>query len=238
MNIPSPPARVPGGAARAFAWYGEAMRLWKRGPVVMSLLGAITILSQFALELWPDAGSLLAKVIAPLVACGMLYAAEAVARGGRARITHTLAAFRAPAGAIAAVVLSSAITFAAEWFAADRLAGVDLLNPGAPAPDLEAGTVIAIYAVGVLVSLPMTLVPLAALFGGTGFVRSFSVSAEAFARNVGAFLAYGAIALVLLAVGLLTLGFGLVIALPLIACATWAAWQDLYGGSTTPSAPA
>lgn len=229
-------ASVP--ASRALDWYADAMRLWKRGPVVMSVLAALTILSQFAFELWPEVGSLLAKVAVPLIACGMLFAADAAARGARPRLAHAFAAFRSPAGAIAAIVLSSAITFVAEWVAADRLAGVDLLRPEGATPDLDAGTVIAIYAAGVLVSLPMTFVPLAALFGGAGFVDAFSTSAEAFLRNVGAFLAYGAIALLLLAVGLLTMGLGLVIALPLIACATWVAWRDLCAGGATPSAPA
>ena len=81
----------------------------------------------------------------------------------------------------------------------------------------------------VLVSLPMSFVPLAALFDDAGFVRSFAVSAAAFARNPGAFIVYAAIAFALLAVGLLTMGIGLVIALPLIACATFVAWRDLCG---------
>lgn len=235
MNAPTAIVTVP--ASRALAWYGDAMRLWKRGPVVMSALGAITILSQFAFEFWPDAGSLLAKLAVPLIACGMLYAARAAERGERPRLAHAFHAFLAGAGPIGAIIVSSAVTFLAEWFAADSLAGVDLMRPGAPAPDLDLATVLAIYAVGILASLPMSLVPLAALFGGEGFARSFVTSATAFARNAGAFLVYGIVALALLAIGLATMGIGLVIALPLIACATWAAWREVCPAEATPSAP-
>jgi hypothetical protein len=136
-------------------------------------------------------------------------------------------AFRASAAAIGAIVVSSGLTFAAEWFAADALAGVNLLRPTATPADIDSMTVLAIYAAGIVVSLPMSFVPLAALFDDAGFVRSFTVSVAAFARNPGAFLLYGAIAFALLAVGLLTMGLGLVIALPLIACATFVAWRDL-----------
>ena len=80
-------------------------------------------------------------------------------------------------------------------------------------------TVLAVYAIGILVSLPMSLVPLSALFGGRGFVASFDESVTLFARHPVAFLTYGAIAFALLALGLMTMGIGLVIALPLIACA-------------------
>ena len=225
-------------ASRALAWYGEAMRLWKRGPVVMSVIAAVTILAQIGIELWPEVGALLSKIVVPLVACGMLYAADAAHAGGKPRLAHALSACRAPAGAIAAVIASSALTFAAEWIAADRLAGVDLLRPGATAPDLDATTVLAVYAVGILVSLPMSLVPLYALFGGHGFGASFTASALAFARHPLAFLAYGAIAFALIALGLMTMGLGLVIALPLIACATYAAWREVAPlPAPTPSPP-
>lgn len=223
----TPIASVP--ASRALVWYGDAMRLWKRGPATLSLLAAITVIAQVALELVPDAGPLASKVLVPLVACGMLYGAAAAEAGARPRLAHALSAFRASAGAIGAIVLSSVVTFGAEWIAADALAGVNLLDPTATPADLDSLTVLAIYAAGIAVSLPLSLVPLAALFGDAGFARSFAVSAAAFARNPGAFVAYGAIAFALLALGLLTMGIGLVIALPLIACATYVAWRDLCG---------
>src|SRR5690348_18197967 len=138
--------------SRALAWYAEAMRLFKRGPVTHALLAALTIVSQVALELWPEAGALVSKIVVPLIACGMLYAARAAANGERPRIAHALAAFRAGPAAILAVVVSSALTFAAEWIAADRLAGVDLMHPGASSPELDATTVLAVYAVGILAS--------------------------------------------------------------------------------------
>ena len=218
-------ASVP--VSRALVWYGDAMRLWKRGPATLSLLAAITVIAQVALELVPDAGPLASKVVVPLVACGMLYGAAAAEAGAHPRLAHALSAFRASAGAIGAIVLSSVVTFGAEWIAADALAGVNLLNPTATPADLDSLTVLAIYAAGIAASLPLSLVPLAALFGGAGFLPSFAISAIAFARNPGAFVVYGAIAFALLALGLLTMGIGLVIALPLVACATYVAWRDL-----------
>jgi len=220
-------ASVP--ASRALVWYGDAMRLWKRGPVTLSMLAVLTVLAQVAFELVPDAGPLASKIVVPLVACGMLYGAAAADAGARPRLAHVFSAFRASAAAIGAIVVSSGITFAAEWFAADALAGVDLLRPTSTPADIDSLSVLAIYAAGILVSLPMSFVPLAALFDDAGFVRSFAVSVAAFARNPGAFVVYGAIAFALLAVGLLTMGIGLVIALPLIACATFVAWRDLCG---------
>ena len=39
-------ASVP--ASRALVWYGAAMRLWKRGPVTVSMLAVLTVLAQIA----------------------------------------------------------------------------------------------------------------------------------------------------------------------------------------------
>jgi uncharacterized membrane protein len=75
----------------------------------------------------------------------------------------------------------------------------------------------------------MSLVPLYALFDGAGFAASFAASFRAFVRHFAAFVGYGAIAFALIALGLMTMGLGLVIALPLIACATYAAWRDIGG---------
>jgi uncharacterized membrane protein len=136
------------------------------------------------------------------------------------------------------VLVSSTLVFAAEWLVADGLAGVDLLRPGASAPDLDTTTVLVVYAVGVFVSLPLSFVPPAALFGGRGFAASFGESVSAFARNPAAFMLSGVFALALIVLGLLTV-VGLAIALPLIQCATYAAWRDLAPGApgATPSEP-
>jgi hypothetical protein len=63
-------ASVP--ASRALVWYGDAMRLWKRGPATLSTLAVLTVLAQVAFELVPDVGPLAAKIVVPLIACGML----------------------------------------------------------------------------------------------------------------------------------------------------------------------
>lgn len=211
------------------------MRLFKRAPAMHAVLAVVAIASQIALELVPEAGAALSRILAPLVACGMLYAAAAVDAGERVRVRHAWRAFGASAGAIAAIVVSSAATFTVEWFVARALGGVDLLRPTEASSALPGEVVIAVYAAGIAASLPMTFVPLESLFAGRGFAGSFAASARLFAAHAGALAVYGAIALALIAVGLMTMGVGLVVALPLVSCATWSAWRDLAAApSATP----
>jgi uncharacterized membrane protein len=78
-------------------------------------------------------------------------------------------------------------------------------------------------------SLPLTFVPFAALFDGESVRLAFAASARGFARNVPALMLYAGISLVLLLIGLATLGVGLVLVLPWIAAASYAAWKDIFG---------
>ena len=74
------------------------MRLVKRAPATWGLLAFVTLVTEIAVEAIPDVGPMLGKIVVPLVACGMLYAAAATdggaapslaARGGRLSRTRS-----------------------------------------------------------------------------------------------------------------------------------------------------
>jgi uncharacterized membrane protein len=216
-------------ALRALTWYAEAMRLWKRGPATFAGLAFVTLVASIAFEPIPVLGFVAANVIAPLLATGMLYASLAADRGEGPRMKHMLAVFAAPANAQVAVVLAGLVAFAAEAFAAQQLAGANLFLPTPDAANLPMRVIVAIYVAGIVASLPLTFVPFAALFDGESVRLAFAASARGFARNVPALMLYAGISLVLLLIGLATLGVGLVLVLPWIAAASYAAWKDIFG---------
>jgi uncharacterized membrane protein len=91
--------------------------------------------------------------------------------------------------------------------------------------------VLLVYAAGVAVSLPLTLVPIVALFEGAGVADSFAASVAAFRRNVGAFLLYGGLSLALLGLAIVTMGIILPVVLPLWAASSYVAWKDIVGAT-------
>lgn len=213
---------------RAFAWYEDAMRLVKRGLGTWAALAFITLATELALHALPGAGPAIGKIVGPLVACGLLYAAAAADSGAAPRLAHAIAAFRAPAGAMVAIVVAGALTFAAEAFAAWWIASVDLLSTDSTG-DLSATAIGGIYAIGILASLPLTFVPFHVLFDRVGPGQAFAASFAGFAANVAPLLVYAGLSLVLLGFGLVTMGVGLVIVLPLWAASSYAAWKDVFG---------
>jgi hypothetical protein len=209
-------------------WYAEAMRLWQRGPLTFSALALAILAANVALELLPRAGVVAAQMLLPLLECGFFYASLAVDRGDRPRLRHLVAVAGARPAALAAIIVAGSLVFGVEAMVASEFAGIDLLAPGSNATQIAPGSLLVVYAAGMLASLPLTFVPFAALFDGVGFREAFAASLEGYLRNALPLLAWGALSFALLIVGLLTSGVGLLLALPWSAAASYAAWKDIF----------
>jgi len=220
----------------ALAWYEDAMRLFKRGPATWLTLALMTIAAEFALRVVPSLGPLLAEIVSPLVACGLIFAAASADRGGPPALANVTKVFRASAGALAAIIASALVTFAAQAFAAWWIAGTNLLDPAGSTGDIGASVLIGIYAIGILASLPVMFVPFHVLLEPVTPGAAFAASWNAFALNTIPLLAYAAASLLLAAFGLLTFGFGLLLALPLWVASSYAAWKDIFGIRDAPDA--
>ena len=218
----------------ALAWYEEAMRLWKRAPVAWAMLALLTISTELGLQAIPVVGALLGMIVTPLVACGMVYAAVAADRRAQVSPALAIAAFRGSGAAIAAIVAASFATFLAEAWAAWWVADANLIFPAQGEPDLSATTILGIYAIGVLASLPVGFVPFHVLLEHAAPRAAFAASWRAFALNTGPLLVYAAASLLLLGIGMMTMGLALVVVLPLWSAASYSAWKDIFGVRDAP----
>lgn len=214
---------------RAFAWYEEAMRLFKRAPAAWIALAAATLAAEFALEILPVVGPLAGKIVVPLVACGLVFAARAVDRGDTPVLALALAPFREPLPAIATIVGTALATFGVEAATAWWVGGVNLLSPDDDASRLSVAAVLGVYTIGILASLPLTFVPFHLLLERAPAVAALAASWQAFVLNTVPLLAYAGFSLILLGLGLATMGIGLVLVLPLWAASSYAAWKDIFG---------
>jgi hypothetical protein len=232
----SPPAHLQPRTVpwrQAFAWYEEAMRLFKFAPATFIGLALVTIATELVLKAAPGALALSGEIVTPLVACGLVYAAAAADRREAPSMRFAVEVFRAGVSVNAVIVVASLVTFAAQAVAGWWIADANLLLPE-DALQLSVPAVLGIYAIGTLAALPVTFVPFIAIFERVPFRAAFIASAIAFAQNTVPLLIYGAVSLLLLCFGLLTAGFGLALALPLWTAATYSAWKDVYGVRDAP----
>jgi hypothetical protein len=221
------PRPVP--SSHAWAWFADAIHLWKRAPYTFSAMGIVVLVASVALDPVPIAGVFASNVLAPLLACGFYYGSLAADRNDRPRVAHLFAAFLAPLRAQAAIVAAGILVTLAESAVAWSLAGVNLFLPTPETSKLSVANIAMIYAVGAIASLPLTFIPMAVLFDGESPGRAFAVSMRAFVLNPRGMLGLGAYSYAFLMMGVATMGVGLVFALPWIAAATYAAWKDIFG---------
>lgn len=236
-DSPSPGAAPPDSRARtaravpadhAFAWYREAMRLWRVSPAAFAALAGVAIAVELLLPLIPVGGMIASQVVLPLVECAMLYASLAADRHDKPRLRHLVAVLGASPRALAAIVLSSLIAFAAQALAAGALTDFNLLQPATFDGNVSLGDVVLIVGAGVLTSLPFSFVAPVALFDDPGFATSFTESITAFARNLAPLAIYAGLSLGLFLFGVVTSGLGLLLALPWLAASSYAAWKDVF----------
>ncbi len=214
-------------ARNALAWYASAL-LWLRRSPFLLVLVVIMLSTQAALQLVPRVGSLLALVIAPLVGCSLIVASDRIASGGVARFVDLFAGFRTSAGSMLAVIAGEAVEYVGQAAVAYGMSDVNLFVPGADDPSITPATLVAMLFVGGLVSLPVTFVPFFAVLDDAGFSGSFKPSFRAFFADLPALLVYGALMYALLIAGLVVLGPGVVLALPLFVLAAYAGLREIY----------
>jgi hypothetical protein len=218
-------------ARRAFAWYEDAMRLFKLAPVTWCALGLITLAADLGLQLLPGVGMVVSKLVVPLVECGMLIGAAALDRSKPLSLRYAYAAFSARPAAIAAIVVSAVAVFAAEALTIYFVSGANLLTADSAIDDLSSAAIFGSVAIGALASLPLAFVPFAVLFSEASFADAFASSMRGFALNVAPLLIFAALAVLLVVLGLLLMGVGLIAVYPLLSAATYAAWKDIYAVS-------
>ena len=219
-------------ASRVLQWYEEALRLFKRAPGTWIALALLTVATEFLLKTIPVAGAMLSELITPVVACGLVYAAAATDRGAAPSIRLAFAALGVPAGALTAVIFASLIPSVLQALAAWWLADVNVFGSEKSFTELAPITLAGIYSIGILASLPFTFVPFHALLERVAPGPAFTASWNAFVVNTPPLLAYAAASLVLLGFCMLTMGLGLMLALPLWAASSYAAWKDIFGVPT------
>lgn len=225
----SPRSPRPVAANRAFEWFAQAIRLWRRSPFTFSAMALVVIVASVALRPVPVLGSVVAHVLIPLLTCGFLYGSLAADRNDRPRFLHLFAAFLAPLRAQVAVIAAAFIVTLAESAVAWQIADVNLLLPGADDSGLSATDLVLVIAASALVTMPFAFVPMAVLFDDEPPLRAFASSWLAFVRNPRPLLALAAYLYALTVIGFVTLGVGFVLAFPWIYAAQYAAWKDIFG---------
>ena len=236
-------------ADHGVAWYREAWRIFKMSPGVWIGIWAAFFAIVVLISFLPIIGGLIVGVVTPLFAGGALTAARNADREGGARFAELFGAFSGPVGTLLLIgVLQLVLSFIVGIVVA--LIGVVYLGSifaGSPSfdrlmsPDVIVPLAVMAVVTG-LIFLPITnavwLASGLCALEGTTALDALRRAFNATFRNLLPLLVFGLVTLALAVVALIPLGLGVLVLGPLILCAIYAQYKDLFDatGDASPTA--
>ena len=241
-----PPRGVAVG--RGAAWIGEGWAMFKDQP--WPWVGAVLVyfLIMIVLGLIPLVGGIATTLLGPIFTGGLMLGAHAQQQGGRFEVSHLFAGFSSNPGQLALVGvvyigLLLALFLVIAGVTAGLLAAFGLAMPGmgmgmeatdVPPESMDnLGLVILLPALFVaLAAIPVMMAvlfaaPLVAL-NQVPVLRAFKLSFLGCWRNILPFLIYGLVALLLAFVGMIPLGLGLLVVVPVLTIAIYRGYRDIF----------
>jgi hypothetical protein len=221
------------GAGRAWAWFVEGFRYFRRQPGMWILLAIIFLGLVMGLRFVPFIGPPALIVIVPVLVAGMMAGCQAIDRGGELELAHLFAGFRRNTGQLILVgVIGFALTAAVviPVSAVVGTAGLYAAMTGSAAA-VDASTLLGfLIALALIVPINMALwfAPALVMLQDHSAPRAISESFRGCIRNIVPFLLYGVVLFVLAMIASIPFGLGWLVLVPVVFGSIYAAYRDIY----------
>lgn len=233
-----PPAPAPGEVtpAHALQWFAAGWQLFLKAPGVWVIQALIFFVIITALGLLPFLGWAAAPVALPVLVAGMVAGAQAVDRGETLRVDQLFDGLRRHAGnlllvgafhllgALLAALIAAAIGGSA--MLTGMLVGA-FAGMGMAAGGMMFG-VLVFTVLWVLLMMALWFAPALVMLHDVAPLEAMKLSARACFHNLLAFVVLAALLYVLVWVAMLPAGLGMLVLIPVIAGALYAAWKDTF----------
>lgn len=247
-RAPHPPIPAPGevSPAHALQWLAAGWQLFLKAPAVWVIQALIFFVIITALGLLPFLGWAAAPVALPVLVGGMVAGAQAVDRGEALRVDQLFDGLRRHAGklllvgafhllgALLAALIAAAIGGSA--MLTGMLVGA-FAGMGMAAGGMMFG-VLVFTVLWALLMMALWFAPALVMLHEVAPLEAMKLSARACFHNLLAFVVLAALLYVLVWVALLPAGLGMLVLIPVIAGALYAAWKDTFAPLRALPAPA
>lgn len=232
----SGPYRLPAG--HGWLWLKGGFWHFRQNPFAWILALVAWMLASIGLSWIPYVGSFLVTLVSPLVSAGFLVGAAAQEDGGDFRVEHLLAGFSHNPGQLVllgvlyllGVMLAGLVIGLGVFGVVATLGALDnpqVLDAIAQGPLFLLGILL-----GLLLALPLVMAywfaPALVALDGFSAVTAMKLSFQGCWKNFVPFLVYGGLGLLLLLAGVLPLGLGLLVVMPMIIASLYVSYRDIY----------
>lgn len=229
----------PGSGVR---WLIEGFALFSRAPLQWMMLAALWLLLSILLVFLPMVGQLVLNLLTPALGAGLMLGCAALERGGKLEVGRLIEGLRnhvAPLITIGGVYLVGNVLIFGVFM---MLGGGDLIAGALEGKLPEKADTVAIHhpnpapLFSIFLVLPLfmavTFAPALVVFRGVAPLEAMKASFQACSRNLVAFVLFCVVALLTLMLAVLPYGLGMLVWVPVYACAVYRGYQDLFPAPT------
>ncbi len=227
-------------AGQGWSWIAGGWGLFTRSAGLWLVTALVFGILYLILTFIPFIGALAAAVLGPVLFGGLVHGAREVDRGRPLEVAHLFQAFREPGRAgpmlvlglvpLVAAILSGLLAMAIVGGAAG--VGAASGSEGAAA-GMAAGGAAVIMLLSVVIGLVVGALLLFAIprvmFGLAPPGRAMAESVQATLANIGAYLVFAILYMVLALVAAIPLGLGFLLLIPVMAGAVYQAHRAVFG---------
>jgi uncharacterized membrane protein len=244
----TPPQPIPYGRTvdpgRGLAWIGQAWQLFKDAPGSWVACFLIFLIIMFVLAIIPLLGNIAGALLSPMLVGGLMMGCREMSRNEELTVTHLFAGFKDKSGplltlgllefgiSLVMMVIAAAIVFAT---VGAMFLGVLMGNSLESGATLEPGfwigalvLMLVLVALFIPVSMAVWFAPALVALDGVEPLTALKWSFFACLKNIGSFLVYSVVMIVLAIVATIPLGLGWLILGPVIIASVYTAYRDVF----------
>jgi uncharacterized membrane protein len=231
---------VPGGQSRpaghGWSWIAEGWELFKRQPGMWIGIILIAFVIFIVLALIPFLGGLVATLLGPVFAGGIMLGCRALDSGNQLQIGHLFAGFRERTGtliAVGAIYLGASLVVMLVVGLTMGVGMAAMMGQGDPESVQAMGmtmvlAMLIMFALLLPVIMAIWLAAPLVVFHEHGAVDAMKGSFMGCLKNILPFLVYGVIGFVLAIIASIPLGLGWLVLGPVMAGSIYASYRDIY----------
>jgi len=248
MNMPALQARQV-SPRRGLDWLIEGFMLFRRNPLLWIALFSAYLLMGTIVSMIPMLGIVLLNLVAPVFVAGFMIGCRVLDRGGELEISHLFAGFKQHAPqliTIGGIYMVGIILITGIMFLGTDQAALQAAMSGERMSPEETRAMLGerfmlTSLIGLLLLVPLVMsywfAPVLAAFHGLSGLAAMKQSFFACLRNIGPFLVYGVVSMILLVIAAIPFGLGLLIMIPTMIASLYISYKDVFADSLATQVP-
>lgn len=243
-----PPQPIPYGRTvdpgRGLTWVSQAWQMFKDAPGSWVACFLIFLIIMFVLAIIPLLGNIAGALLSPMLVGGLMMGCREMSRNEELTVAHLFAGFKDKSGplltlgllefgiSLVMMVIAAAIVFTT---VGAMFLGVLMGNSLESGATLEPGfwigalvLMLVLVALFIPVSMAVWFAPALVALDGVDPLTALKWSFFACSKNIGSFLVYSLVMIVLAIVATIPLGLGWLILGPVIIASVYTAYREVF----------